>query len=89
MGFLRLLVFGFLGLSVVYVAVSLYARSVHREKLENLWAEEHPGDEDSPEREAFLEEEMRAYRHSLRYRLLLLVYILPALAGAALFFSIN
>jgi hypothetical protein len=77
-GALRLLVFGFLGLSVVYWAVSLYSRSVCRERLENDWAEEHPGEEESPERNAFIEEGMIRYQSGLRRKLILLVYIIPA-----------
>jgi len=57
-GAIRLIVFGFLALSVVYLAVSFYSRSVRREKLENWWAEENPGDADSPERDAYIEQGM-------------------------------
>ena len=34
MSFVRLVVFGFLALSVIYLCVSLYSRSIRREKLE-------------------------------------------------------
>ena len=44
----RLLVFGFLALSVVYVCLSLYSRSVRRGKLEAEWDEEiKEGDRDA------------------------------------------
>ena len=37
MGFIRLVIFGFVGLSVIYVLLSIYSRSIRREKLENEW----------------------------------------------------
>ena len=89
MAFLRLLVLGFILLSVVYVAVSIYSRSVRREKLENRWAEDHPGGDDSAARDAYIEQGMIDYQNGLRRKLILLVYIIPAIAGAALFYLIN
>lgn len=89
MAFLRLFVFGFLALSVVYLAVSVYSRSVRREKLEKEWAEEHPDEPDSAARDAFIEAGMQAYQHGLRRKLIVLVYIIPAVAAAVLFFMIN
>jgi len=89
MAFVRLIVFGFLFLSVIYLAVSFYSRSVRREKLENHWAEDHPGDTDSIERDAYIEAGMQAYRKGFRRKLIVLVYIIPAIAAAALFFLIN
>lgn len=75
---LRLIVFGFIGLSIVYVLVSLYSRSVRLEKLEDQWAEEHPNGDES-DREAWLREGMDAYKKSFRPKLILLVYVVPAL----------
>ncbi len=88
-GALRLIVFGFLALSVVYLAVSVYSRSVRREKLENRWAEDHPGDTDSPARDAYIEQGMIEYQQGLRRKLILLVYIIPAIAVAVTMFVIN
>lgn len=78
MGVVRLVIFGFLGLSVVYVLVSLYSRSVRLEKLENQWAEDHP-DGDETDRDAWLREGMEDYKKSFRPKLILLVYVIPAL----------
>lgn len=75
---LRLMVFGFIGLSIVYVLVSLYSRSVRLEKLEEKWAEEHPNGDES-DREVWLREGMEAYQKSFRPKLILLVYVVPAL----------
>jgi len=88
-GAIRLIVFGFLALSVVYLAVSFYSRSIRREKLEDRWAEDHPGDTDSPERDAYIEDGMIAYQNGLRRKLILLVYIIPAIAVAVTMFIVN
>jgi Ca2+/Na+ antiporter len=70
---IRLIVFGFVALTVVYVIVSLYARSVQRENLEK---EFDAGGIDGS-REAFIDEGMAKYRKSLRSKLLWGVYIVP------------
>jgi Ca2+/Na+ antiporter len=69
----RLLVIGFLVLSVVYICLSLYSRSVRRDKLEKEWDEEiQQGD-----RATFVEAGLREYDGSLRRKLILGVYIVP------------
>ena len=78
MGLVRLVVFGFLGLSVIYLAVSWYSSSVRREKLENAWAEENPESGDMAARDAYVAAGMEEYRSGLRPKLILLVYIIPA-----------
>ncbi|PIE08759.1 MAG: hypothetical protein CSA74_00890 [Rhodobacterales bacterium] len=88
-GAIRLIFFGFLALSVVYFAVSVYSRSIRREKLEDWWAEEHPGDDDSPERDAYIEQGMIDYQNGLRPKLIWLVYIIPAIAVAAVMYFVN
>ena len=49
---LRLAVVGVIGLSVVYLLMWIYARSVRREQLEKYWAADHPdgGDPDAREK---------------------------------------
>ena len=55
-------VMGFLILTVVYLLVSVYSRSVRRERLEKQFdAGDVPGD-----RDAYVEKGMEAYRHGLR-----------------------
>ncbi|MDQ2090499.1 hypothetical protein [Marimonas arenosa] len=78
MGFIRLIIFGAIGLTVIYFLLSIYSRSLRKEKLENAWAEDHPQGGDPVEREAFLERGMAQYESSLRPKLLLLVYVVPA-----------
>ncbi len=89
MAFARLFVFGFLVLSVVYLAVSLYARSLRRENLEDEWAEHHPGDDSSPERAAFIEKGMEQYNASIRPKLIALVYVIPLVAMFAIIIIVN
>lgn len=78
-GFVRLLVFGFIGLSVIYIAIWFYSRSVRREKLEKRWDAEHGPDGDRTARDTYIEEGMVAYQNSIRPKLIGLVYVIPAL----------
>lgn len=81
----RLAVFGFVALSVIYVLVSIYSRSVRRERLEKQWdARQGPGD-----RAAFIAQGMADYQKSLRRRLLWLVYIVPTVVISALVYLLN
>lgn len=85
MNFVRLVVFGFIFLSVVYLLVSIYSRSIRREKLEDEWDEEiKQGD-----RDAFIAEGMKDYEGSLRKKLILLIFIVPICVVAALFMIVN
>jgi len=83
MGLIRLIIFGFIGMSVVYVLLSIYSRSLRREKLEDEWAEEH-GPGEGSEREAFVEQGIVEYNNSLRPKLLLLVYVVPTVMVAVI-----
>lgn len=80
----RLLVVGFLVLSVVYICLSLYSRAVRKEKLEAEWDEEiRKGD-----REAFVQRGLKEYDGSLRRKLILGVYIIPlSLMTAIIYFT--
>jgi hypothetical protein len=77
MGFVRLVIFGFIGLTIIYFLVSIYSRSVRREKLEKAWAEEHPGNGNLAERDAYVADGLARYDKGLRRKLILLVYIVP------------
>lgn len=78
LAFLKLAGFLFLALTVVYLSVSAYSRSVRHERLEDRWDADPQGDADA--RDRFIAEGMRAYDRGLRRRLIWLVYILPTLA---------
>ncbi|MDU8910839.1 hypothetical protein [Aestuariicoccus sp. MJ-SS9] len=69
----RLFIVGFIVLTIVYVVLSLYSRSVRRGKLEAQWDEEGmTGDKD-----AFVREGLEDYDGSLRRKLILGVYVIP------------
>lgn len=86
MQFVRLVIGGFLALAVVYVCVSLYSRSVRREKLEDWW------DEDPVEgmtREAYIADGMAKYESGLRKKLILLIFVLPPVVVGTIISFIN
>ncbi len=81
----RLLVVGFLVLSVVYICLSLYSRAVRRDKLEREWDDEiQTGD-----REAFVKAGLRDYDGSLRRKLILGVYIVPLTVISVIIYLTN
>jgi len=82
---IELAVFGFLGLSVVYLIVSAYFRSTQREKLENEW----DGEQMEGDRDAFIEQGMARYEHGLRKRLIWLVYIIPMVIVCGTVYWVN
>lgn len=84
MGLIRLIIFGAIGLTVVYFLLSIYSRSLRREKLEDAWAEDHPQGGDDVARDAYIEKGMAEYESSLRPKLLLLVYVVPAVMVAVI-----
>ena len=86
---IRLAVFGFIGLSVVYLLVSVYSRSVRREKLEKHWDANPPEGQGDTERTAFIEDGMRAYEHGLRKKLIWLVFIIPMIIFAVTVYLVN
>lgn len=89
MAFVRLVVFGFLALSVIYLSVSIYSRSVRREKLEDEWAEDHPGSTDMAARKVFVDAGIAAYNASYRPKLIALVYVVPTVIVTAIVYIIN
>ncbi len=84
-GMIRLAVFGFLGLTILYFLVSIYSRSTQREELEKEWdAAQGPG-----ERDDFIAAGMVAYEKGLRKKLIWLVYVIPTLAVIAAIYLLN
>lgn len=78
-------VLGFVLLSVVYFVVAVYSRSVRREKLEK----EFDAGGVEGDRDAFIEAGMKAYERGLRHRLIVLVYLIPALIVAVTMYLVN
>ncbi|THD74063.1 hypothetical protein E7681_10685 [Thalassobius vesicularis] len=84
-GLLRLVIIGFVILTIIYVGVSLYSRSVRRDKLEREWDEEvKKGD-----REDFVEDGLDEYENSFRRKLIWLVYIIPVVIVLAIIYMVN
>jgi len=70
---MRLLIFGLIALTALYLGISWYSRSMRRRKMAQDWEEAgRPGD-----RDAYIEAGMVQYEQSLRKRLIWLVYIVP------------
>ena len=85
MGWVRLGVMALIGLTIVYFVVGIYSRSVRREKLEKRWiAEEKQGD-----RDAWIEDGMKAYDRGLKKRLLWLIYIIPMVVFVVIISVVN
>lgn len=89
MGFVRLVLFGFLAMSVVYLSISVYSRSVRREKLEDAWAEENVGSDDMAARDAYVAKGIKAYNASFRPKLIGLVYIIPTVIVMTIVYITN
>lgn len=88
-GFLRLMLMGLVVLTVAYFIIGIYSRSVERERLEKEWDGDPANEGTAPvDRDAYVESGMRDYAHSLRRRLIWLVYIVPmGLLLAVLYFN--
>ncbi len=81
----RLLVVGLAVLTVFYWLIRIYSRSLRREKLEKRWEEEGAkGDRDD-----YVRKGLEEYDASIRPKLIVLVYIVPTIVFAVLFYIIN
>lgn len=81
----RLVVIGFIVLTVIYVALSLYSRSVRKARLREWWEEEgRPGDLD-----AYVEAGLKEYEGSLRRKLIWGVYVVPVIVVALIIYFTN
>lgn len=81
----RLMVVGFIVLSVIYVCLSLYSRAVRKGKLRAEW---HEGPQEQSLDE-FLDEGLAEYDVSLRRRLILGVYIIPVILVSVVIYLTN
>lgn len=84
MTLVRLIIFGFIAMTIAYFMISIYSRSVRREKLENSWAEAHPESDDMSARAAFVKAGLAEYESGIRPKLILLVYVVPIILVAAI-----
>ncbi len=74
---LRLLLVGFVVLTVVYWLALVYARSVRRERLEKEYDAGSVDGDVKGHRDDYIAQGMAEYEHGLKRKLLWLVYILP------------
>ena len=81
----RLIVFGFAILTVIYVILSVYSRSVRRGKLIREWGDRAP----IQDREKFVDQGLKEYDGSLRRKLILGVYIVPVCVVALMVYLTN
>ena len=84
MGLVRLVILGGIVMTAAYFLISIYSRSVRREKLEKRWDAEHPEGDDPEARDAYIEQGMAEYHAGFRPKLILLVYVLPVVLVAAI-----
>lgn len=84
-GFFKLALFGYIGLTVIYWLLAIYSRSVERERLEKAYDQgDVPGS-----RDAFVAKGLAAYERSLKRRLIWLVFVIPTLVVAGLVWILN
>jgi hypothetical protein len=86
MQFIKLIVIGFVALSVIYLCLSLYSKSVRRERLENRY-DENPVE--GMDRDSYVEKGIVDYNNSLRPKLLLLVYVVPVVVISTILYIVN
>ena len=86
MGFVKLVLGGFLILGVIYICVSIYSRSVRREKLEKWW-DEAPREDMT--REAYIADGMAQYEAGLRRKLIWLIFVIPPIVVGLIVYFIN
>ncbi|MDO5612031.1 MAG: hypothetical protein Q4G14_02165 [Paracoccus sp. (in: a-proteobacteria)] len=76
--------------ALFYVLLSLYIRSLRREKLEEEWDRRHPDRAgDSRERKDFVRRSMVGFEKTLKARLVGLVFVVPTLAIMAIIYYVN
>ncbi|SEK75475.1 hypothetical protein [Pacificibacter marinus] len=85
LGFLKFFLIGLVGLTVLYGLLSVYVRSLTRERLEKEWEEMGS----NGIRDDYVEQGMKDYAQSIRPKLLLGVYILPLITFCVVFYMMN
>ena len=81
----RLVVMGFVVLTVIYVCLSFYSRSVRRSKLRKKWYE----GKQLVDRDTFVKRGLERYDGSIRRKLILGVYIVPVVLVGAIIYLTN
>lgn len=81
----RLIIVGFMALTVIYLSLSYYSRAVRRDKLRRKWDE----DIRQGNRDAFVQRGLKIYDRSLRRKLLWGVYVVPVVTIAVVIYLVN
>ena len=81
----RLIVFGFLILTVIYVCLFFYSRSVRKSKLREWYQDS----DKSMDEDTFVDEGLKEYDTSIRPKLLLGVYIVPIVTICVIIYLTN
>lgn len=84
-GFIRLVVMGFVALTVVYVCLSFYSRAVRRSKLRKKWYD----GKQLVDRDTFVQRGLERYDGSIRRKLILGVYVVPVVVVAVIIYLTN
>jgi uncharacterized ion transporter superfamily protein YfcC len=83
----RLFLILLVGLTILYVTVSLWSRQVRKGKLRSAWDE---GDREYGEdRDLYVKRGLEDYDDSFRRKLILLVYIVPIAVIAYIIYVVN
>jgi Ca2+/Na+ antiporter len=85
LGFVRLIVMLFVALTVIYVSLSFYSRSIRRSKLEKKW---HEGKQ-LVDRDTFVQRGLERYDGSIRRKLILMVYVIPLVVIGVIIYLTN
>jgi hypothetical protein len=85
----RLVVVGFVVLTIVYICLSLYSRSVRRRKLREEWNEASLAGDPPSDFDTFMDKGMAEYDGSLRKKLILGVYVVPTLLIGLIIYLTN
>lgn len=81
----RLVLLGFVFLTVIYIALSLYSRAVRKSKLRKKWYD----GKQLVDRDTFVKRGLERYDGSIRRKLILGVYVVPMVVVAVIIYLTN
>ncbi len=84
-GFIRLVIMLFVVLTVIYVSLSFYSRSVRKSKLRKKWYE----GKQLVDRDTFVQRGLERYDGSIRRKLIMGVYVVPVVVIAVIIYLTN
>lgn len=81
----RLVVFGFIALTVIYICLSFYSRGVRKSQLRKKWYE----GKQLVDRDTFVKRGLERYDGSIRRKLILGVYVVPVVVVGVIIYLTN